>query len=117
MLALKEFAKLKNLKPTDDNALQWLAESSRSWLLIFDNADEPSFEIRDYFPRCSHGSIAVITQNPDLQNLAEDSKSYCQVEGLDPANALELLMKTAYLDGSIVSSSEIADASVIVKVY
>jgi hypothetical protein len=46
---------------------QWLSEPTNTgWLLIFDNYDEPShFDINDYYPPASHGSILVTTRCPD----------------------------------------------------
>ncbi|KAF8602582.1 FabD/lysophospholipase-like protein, partial [Ceratobasidium sp. AG-I] len=114
-LGLKGLAALKNLEPTNNSALRWLASPSRNWLLIFDNVDDPTVRVQDYFPRCSHGSIVVITQDCDLQRLAEGSKSCCQVGKLDPESALELLLKAAHLDGNKISKLEMVAASEIGK--
>ncbi|OQE62181.1 hypothetical protein PENNAL_c0269G11109 [Penicillium nalgiovense] len=47
---------------------QWLsAVGNTQWLLIFDNHDDPSlFEIENYYPPTSHGTILVTTRRPDL---------------------------------------------------
>lgn len=47
---------------------QWLSSSSidTRWLLIFDNYDDPTqFDINDYCPPASYGSIIVTTRQPD----------------------------------------------------
>ncbi|KAJ5825846.1 hypothetical protein N7474_002984, partial [Penicillium riverlandense] len=47
---------------------QWLSDlRNTGWLLVFDNYDEPSqFEINDYYPPASHGTVVVTTRRPDL---------------------------------------------------
>jgi hypothetical protein len=47
---------------------QWLsAMGNTQWLLIFDNHDDPSlFDIENYYPPTSHGTILVTTRRPDL---------------------------------------------------
>ncbi|KAJ6003231.1 TPR repeat protein [Penicillium sp. IBT 35674x] len=47
---------------------RWLSDSGNtSWLLIFDNYDDPSqFSINEYFPPASHGAVVVTTRRSDL---------------------------------------------------
>jgi len=46
---------------------QWLSDTKNTqWLLIFDNYDEPqSYDLKDYYPSASHGSIIITTRLPD----------------------------------------------------
>ncbi|KAJ5813504.1 TPR repeat protein [Penicillium pulvis] len=47
---------------------RWLSDSENtSWLLIFDNYDDPSrFSINEYFPTASHGAVVVTTRRSDI---------------------------------------------------
>jgi hypothetical protein len=47
---------------------QWLcAPQNTSWLVVFDNYDDPDqFQIDRYYPPASHGAILVTTRRPDL---------------------------------------------------
>lgn len=46
---------------------QWLSDlKNTGWLLIFDNYDDPDeFDINDYYPGVSHGTVIVTTRRPD----------------------------------------------------
>lgn len=43
--------------------LEWLSSTSASWLLIFDNADDPSL-LQEYWPISSTGAIIVTSRDP-----------------------------------------------------
>lgn len=47
---------------------RWLSDAGNtSWLLIFDNYDDPcQFSINEYFPSASHGAVVVTTRRSDL---------------------------------------------------
>ncbi|KAJ5557284.1 TPR repeat protein [Penicillium frequentans] len=47
---------------------RWLSDSGNtSWLLIFDNYDDPrQFSINEYFPPASHGAVIMTTRRSDL---------------------------------------------------
>ena len=47
---------------------RWLSDKRNpSWLVIFDNYDDPSlFDIDEYYPLASHGSIIITTRRSDL---------------------------------------------------
>ena len=54
------------------------------WLLIFDNADNPS-EVRDFFPGGSFGHVIVTTRNPAWSTVAEplEIDVFSRTESLD----------------------------------
>lgn len=54
-------------KEMTGRVLQWLSDPvNTGWLLIFDNYDDPTqFDINDFYPPASHGSIVVTTRSPD----------------------------------------------------
>ena len=43
---------------------QWLEQQEEQWLLVFDNAVEPS-SILSYFPRCADHHVIVTSRNPN----------------------------------------------------
>jgi len=47
---------------------RWLSEADNTrWLLIFDNYDDPDqYQITNYYPHASHGSIIITTRLPDM---------------------------------------------------
>jgi hypothetical protein len=51
--------------PTPSKTRQWLSSLQDNWLLLFDNADDPSVNLRDFFPQCNHGNIIITTRNPE----------------------------------------------------
>ena len=70
----------------------WLARYvNGTWLLVFDNHDDMSFPLRDFFPSCSWGSIIVTSRRPDIKSYATMSHYY-ELEGLDEENAVKLLL-------------------------
>jgi hypothetical protein len=48
----------------------WLSKHDNvRWLLIFDNYDDPDqYELHKYYPFVAHGSVIVITRQPDRLN-------------------------------------------------
>lgn len=47
----------------------WLTNRPEEWLLILDNADDPSLDILSYLPVGSRGTIIVTSRNPELTAL------------------------------------------------
>lgn len=45
----------------------WLANIEDPWLLIIDNADDPSMDISEFFPTGDRGAILVTTRNPECR--------------------------------------------------
>ena len=45
-------------------AKRWLTNTDKPWLLILDNADDPSIDISEYFPTGGRGTILITSRNP-----------------------------------------------------
>jgi tetratricopeptide (TPR) repeat protein len=60
-------------------------------LLLFDNADDPDINLRQFFPTCKHGNIIVTSRNPRCRLYAPDS--HFNVSGMNAKDAIELLLK------------------------
>ncbi|QRV99875.1 nephrocystin-3 protein [Ceratobasidium sp. AG-Ba] len=95
----KAIALVKGAGDTTNDALSWFAEQEQKWLIIFNNADSTSLDLKQYFPACSHGNILVTTRNHQLINLAGEirhgMKAECLISGMSPEDANELLIKAS----------------------
>jgi hypothetical protein len=47
-----------------DSVKRVLANTSQSWLLVFDNADNPKLSLTPYFPGGGRGDIIITSRNP-----------------------------------------------------
>lgn len=90
-----------------DQIRQWLSNLEKPWLLIIDNADDPSLDIAQYFPAGNRGTILVTTRNPECQ-FHETVGTY-EVGRLSCNDAITLLLRTAAIKESSQSSRQAAN--------
>ena len=92
-----------------EGARSWLQNLStfHSWLLILDNADDPSLDYSLYLPSASKGHILITSRNPECADLQTAGKD-CY-ERLSKETAVELLLKASKMDLSLYSTHD-ADA-------
>ena len=92
-----------------EGARSWLQNLStfHSWLLILDNADDPSLDYSLYLPSASKGHIIITSRNPTCANLQTAGKD--RYESLGEETAVELLLKASKIDLSLYSTHN-ADA-------
>ncbi|KAH8831072.1 hypothetical protein DL96DRAFT_807472 [Flagelloscypha sp. PMI_526] len=83
-------------QPSIDDAFRLLRTRREDWLLFFDNADDPSLNLRPYIS-WSHGNILVTTRNQELRVHAP--KCSIWVDRLDLENAKELLLNGLSIEG------------------
>jgi hypothetical protein len=76
-------------------ALQVLATTYRSWLLILDNADDPSFDYQIYFPPGNHGAVLMTSRVTECKQYSADA--FEALGGLEEEDSKELLLKAADL--------------------
>jgi hypothetical protein len=91
------------------DALLWLASTKKDWLIIMDNADDPSLEISLFLPRCSHGHVIITTRDRHREILAPISTH--AVDGLPLEESTTLLLNTSQYEDSVANrelSGEIA---------
>ena len=90
------FVLARSCQAGDDAAafMRWLASRTEHWLLILDNADDPSLEISKWFPAGARGSIIVTTRNPGLGIVATAQSA--SVDQMDSEEATTLLLKAAH---------------------
>ncbi|KAG9119578.1 hypothetical protein FRC07_005340, partial [Ceratobasidium sp. 392] len=106
VLSLKTFAVVKRLGETAANAIEWLSTTQEPWLLVFNNADNSEVHLREYFPRGTHGNILVTTRSRDLALLSQGANAACQVSGLPPTEAMQLLFKTSRIQDENLAQDE-----------
>jgi hypothetical protein len=76
---LKSIALAKGAGDNPSDALTWLARLSEEWLMVYNNADDTTLELRRYFPTCSHGKILVTTRNRRIILLGQGVEPHCHV--------------------------------------
>ncbi|PVF99242.1 TPR-like protein [Serendipita vermifera] len=82
------------------DTLVWLASTKGCWLIIMDNADDPSLDLVKFIPRCSHGHIIITTRNHLRKILAP--KSTHPVDSLPLDDSITLLLETSgYEDNEV----------------
>ena len=92
---LGNIAKSKNAGDTKDDALAWFMQHNESWLIVFNNADDTSLDLRKYLPTRSHGSIVITTRNHQMINLTPGAHAHCKILGMLPQEARDLLFKAS----------------------
>ena len=72
-----------------DDFKRYLTNSLEPWLLILDNADDPSLDISQYFPVGNRGSIIVTSRNPECRcHATVGSRELREMESDDAINLL-----------------------------
>lgn len=115
---LHAFAEAQDIGTTYTDTICWLGTCQERWLVLFDNADDPSVAIHEYFPGGNHGSILITTRLTSLVHLAHgpSSFSHIQVPNMDRQDAVGLLLKTARIQHHELLDSEMEAATVLVQV-
>ena len=102
----KTIAQELGLDERPNSAVSWLQDTSHSWLLILDNADEPSINLSPYLPAGVNGSILITSRLSDsARKYSNAGKQY--YERLSEETAMELFFKSCSLEW--VSGSKNAD--------
>jgi len=79
-----------------------LANTSQSWLLVFDNADDPNLSLTSYFPAGDRGDILITSRNPGC---CQYNTVGCKEIGpLSADDSVLLLVKTSYGDTTLADN-------------
>lgn len=73
-----------------EDALIWLANEGRDWLVILDNADDPNVPLSQFIPKSRSGNVIITTRNATYAALAPNS--YHALEGLSVPDSVTLLL-------------------------
>ena len=76
-----------------DVVKRWLANIDKPWLLILDNADDPSLDISKYFPTGGRGTILITTRNPECTTHGTIGSEEIGAMAID--EAIILLLRTS----------------------
>ncbi|KAH9207726.1 hypothetical protein DL95DRAFT_415366 [Leptodontidium sp. 2 PMI_412] len=74
-------------------ALQILATTHQSWLLILDNADDPEFDYQIYLPSGNHGAVLMTSRVAECKRYSPDA--FEPLGGLKEQDSKNLLLKAA----------------------
>ncbi|KAG8703714.1 hypothetical protein FRC09_003995 [Ceratobasidium sp. 395] len=110
---LKGFALARKIGETHEHALRWLESSFQPWLLVIDNADDPDLGIQQFIPGGLHGSVLITTRLRTLVHLGRGPGSDCSVGGMEPKEAVELLLTKARMHA--VSNEEMVSVEKLVE--
>lgn len=85
--------------------MAWLQNTSHSWLLIIDNADDKDLDLSYFFPAGKNGSILVTTRLPECAKYQTvgNADGY---ESLSQETAIELLFKACCIEESLRGAQE-----------
>ena len=111
---LRNIALAKAIGSSWEDTLDWLAGQHEQWLLLLNNADDTTFNLRKYFPHCSRSNILITTRNRHNIQHASDRRSSRQVSEMTPEDAKILLLKISGLEECSPETN--AQAMAIVKV-
>ena len=95
--ALSQIGRLGGLGDTCDAGMYWLTGLEMPWLLVIDNADDPSIDYSRFFPAGERGHILVTSRNSDCKIHATVG-SY-EFRDMDEDDAITLLLKAAQNSG------------------
>lgn len=89
-----QVARVFQVEENVDSVKRRLAHTSDSWLLVFDNADDPNLRLTPYLPTGNRGDIIITSRNPQCQQYHTVG---CQRAGqLSLDDALIILGKVIY---------------------
>lgn len=95
-----------------EGAILWLQNSSHSWLLIIDNADNQDLDLARFLPAGRNGSILITTRLTECAKHQTVGKDH--YERLSQETAIDLLLKACDIELSSRSDHE-NDARVVVE--
>ena len=73
--------------------MHWLSNREGRWLLIMDNADDPSISLDEYFPRGDRGHVIITTRNPSHRKHGNIGPGFFRFEDLSSDDAKSLLFR------------------------
>jgi tetratricopeptide (TPR) repeat protein len=89
-----QLARLLQVDVNVDSVKRKLANTSQSWLLVFDNADDPNLNLAPYLPAGNRGDIIITSRNPQHQHYS--TVGFKEVARLSLHDSILLLTKVVY---------------------
>ena len=98
--SLESIALSKGVGSTADDTLKWLQAQKSEWLLLFNNADDKTLNLRNFFPSCGHGNILITSRHAGFRDHAPGANQ--EVSGMTASDAQDLLLNGIQKDGAEV---------------
>ncbi|KAJ3720504.1 hypothetical protein C8R42DRAFT_582551, partial [Lentinula raphanica] len=95
------------------SGLHLLEATEENWLLIINNADDPSLHLGTYIPSCDHGNIIITSRNADLQSIVDDS---LELQNMASDEGTQLLIKHAFGKNSNTQVTELEDQEKVAEI-
>ena len=97
-------AKAWSVEDSTESVLRWISGIENEWLIILDDANA---DIAKYIPSGNRGNILFTSRDIALRRYVPD-EAFAKVEDMDEEDAISLLLKSAFLDGSRMELREAA---------
>ncbi|PKY00777.1 hypothetical protein P168DRAFT_275238 [Aspergillus campestris IBT 28561] len=88
-----QIGKFGKVEANHTAAMHWLSNQEGRWLLIMDNADDPSISLDQYFPRGDRGHVIITTRNPSHKGHGNIGPGFFRFEDLSSDDANSLLLR------------------------
>ncbi|CCX13168.1 Similar to hypothetical protein PIIN_09341 [Piriformospora indica DSM 11827]; acc. no. CCA75357 [Pyronema omphalodes CBS 100304] len=87
---------------------EYLTSLKERWLLVLDGADDPDHDITVYFdlPLGTNGSIIITSRNSEYCICSSPRQAICEVESMEPEEAIALLGKVSKRIPQLCSDEE-----------
>ncbi|CCA74207.1 hypothetical protein PIIN_08160 [Serendipita indica DSM 11827] len=83
---------------------KWDEQTDGKYLIIFDNVDDRSVAIANYFPQSTHAFILISTRNRALGNLA--TEAHLELGEMTPKEAVKALLKVILPPGQSATNEQ-----------
>ena len=81
-----------------ESVLHWISYIQEEWLIVFDNADEPSPEVvAKFFPSGNRGNILITSRNRFMRRVISFENSI-EIHEMEESDAITLLLRASCLD-------------------
>ena len=99
-------AQISRVGKSCDDGKDWLANLNMSWILVIDNADDPSIDVSRFFPTGDRGHILLTSRNPECR--WHQTVGYQEMREMNPNDAITLLLRAAGKDQQSSKLRELA---------
>jgi hypothetical protein len=114
----RDLKALADAKRVED-LTHYLESHQTEWLLLFDNADDASVQIRKHFPNCTHGNILITTRNPYILGYFPNqlSEQAIAVGSMSKEDVQVLLTNTGRLNAKEVKEEQVEQIMKVTNIF
>ena len=81
-----------------ESVCQWIAHIQKEWLIVFDNADDPSpGVVAKFIPPGNRGNILITSRNRSMGRVT-GFKNLIEITEMEESDAITLLLRVSYLN-------------------